>query len=212
MCQKRHSRGQHVARPAIESFYLDVAEGRRVGVQLVDVEVREELPLGAAEYALGVGLWAMIREEVIYCLVWPLVVMVVLRSVSTRSMRVAIIAYVVGSSSGIMKFMLWKELSFLAWQRIRNSSATASRESEACECVVVSSRIDDNKAPDICMACNRARRRYYVVSPLVLLIVGRGRRYGECTSSAVLHHEFQAPTPRRWDRMRGGLLENLMTF
>jgi hypothetical protein len=98
-------------------------------------------------------VWAMGLMEVIYCLVSPLDVMVVLRHVLMGSVGVAIIAYDVGSSSEMTKFLCWKDLSFLALGKTNDPSGAARSVIEACEYDVVNSRVDDMKAPTVCMAC-----------------------------------------------------------
>jgi hypothetical protein len=55
VCHERCSPCNLLAGFAYESFCLVVAKGGRVGVELVDVWVRQELPLGAVENAPCVG-------------------------------------------------------------------------------------------------------------------------------------------------------------
>jgi len=69
----------------------------------------------------------------------------------------------------------------MAWERMKDPSGAARRAIEVCECAVLSSRIEDRKAPVVCRACCNARLRYLVVSPSESFIVGRGSRSGDCT-------------------------------
>jgi hypothetical protein len=69
------------------------------------------------------------------------------------SVRVASIAYAVGSYIKKMKFVCWEELSFLAWERTNDPSGAARRALHACECDVDSSRSENRMAPIACIAC-----------------------------------------------------------
>ena len=73
---------------------------------------------------------------------------------------------------------------------MNESSRAALRVSGACECGMVSSRIEDKKAPAVCLAWCSAFRRYLVVSPVVSSIVGTDSKSGDFISSDVLHHGF----------------------
>ena len=49
-------------------------------------------------------------------------------------------------------------------------------------------------------------------SPLESSRAGRGSVSGSCISKAVLRHGLHAPSPLRWVRICGGLMEKLMVF
>ena len=71
--------------------------------------------------------------------------------------------------------------------------------------------MDERKAFAVVLAWCRARPRYPSVSPvLTSLMFGIGRRSGDCTIKAVLHHGFHTSSPLVCDRMRKGLIEKLM--
>ena len=73
------------------------------------------------------------------------------------------------------------------------------------------SRIDERKASMVFFAWCRARRRYPFVSPVSLSpMFGSGRRSVDWINGAVRHHGFRASSPLVCDRIRGGLIENLM--
>ena len=79
-----------------------------------------------------------------------------------------------------------------------------------CMC---SREFSDRREEGCCMffAWCKARRRCPFVSPaLMSLMFDSGRRLVDWTSRAVRHHGFQTSSPLVCDRMRGGLIENLM--
>jgi len=67
------------------------------------------------------------------------------------SSRVASIAYADGSANKTMNSVCCVELSFLARKRVHDPFGTERRVTEACECGVVSSRMEDKNASDVCM-------------------------------------------------------------